>query len=96
MSLYGNDDLGENRSGAGGLGLAVLMLGLLGAAVALLSTKQGQQLRDDLAGRADDWKAQAAQTLSQTRERVVDSIDSGGNRVEPEHAPPGQKVRDKA
>ena len=91
--MYGNDDLGENRGG--GLGLAVLMFGLLGAAAAvLLSTKQGQQLRDDLLTRADDWKAQAAHTLSQTRERVINSVEATGAPAEPDRTPPGQKVRD--
>ncbi len=93
--MYGNDDLGETRGGGTGLGLAVLMFGVLGAAAALLlSTKQGQQLRDDFVSRADDWKAQAAHTLSQTRERVIHSVESTGTRVEPEQTPSGQKIRD--
>ena len=53
------------------------MMGLaLGAAAAvLLTTKQGQQVRDQIADRAGDWKAQAAGALAEGREKLIASVE---------------------
>ncbi len=77
----------------GGLGLAAVVVGaVLGAAALLLSTKQGQRILEQAGIRADDWKAQAAATLAETREKVVSSVESDSA---PDDFPngPGPQVR---
>ena len=72
MSQWNDDD-----SGGPGPGGVLLLMGLaLGAAAAaLLATKQGQQVRDQIASRAGDWKAQAADALAQGREKLIASVE---------------------
>ena len=69
----------QSHSGSGAL---ALMLGLaLGAAALLLATPQGRRLLEELGGRTEEWKAQAAAALAESREKVVSSVES---RVPPE------------
>ena len=75
-----------------GIGVAALFLGaVVGAAVLLLSTKPGQMLLQQVTDRAEDWKAQAAASVAETREKMVSSVEA-------ETLPPipdsGQRVRE--
>ena len=77
----------------GGLGLAAIVVGaVLGAAALLLSTKPGQRILEQAGLRADDWKAQAAATLAETREKVVSSVESDSSSSDTSNAP-GPQVR---
>lgn len=67
----------DHSSPSSGLGAAALLLGLaVGAAALLLSTKPGQMLWAQMTDRAEDWKAQAAATVAETREKVVSSVEA--------------------
>lgn len=67
----------EREPSASSGGAAALLLGVaLGAAALLLSTPQGKKLRDEFSERAEEWKAQAAATLAQSREKVVSSVET--------------------
>ncbi len=54
-----------------------LLLGLAaGAAALLLATPQGKQFWEQFAGRTEAWKASAASTLAESREKMVSSVES--------------------
>lgn len=70
-------DRNDNQNSGGGIGFATVVVGvILGAAALLLNTKQGKQILEQVGIRADDWKAQAAATLAETREKVVSSVEA--------------------
>ena len=72
-----NDHDYHPSSPGSGLGAAALLIGLaVGAAALLLATKPGQKVWEQFADRAEDWKAQAAAAVAETREKVVSSVDS--------------------
>lgn len=76
---YQDYQAGEYRAG-GGAGLAVLLLSAAaGAAAYLLATKPGRALLDQFTGLAEEWKTQAAVSLAETREKVVSSVEEGGD-----------------
>jgi len=84
-----------------GAAVAALLLGLVaGAAALLLATKPGQRLMAQVSDRAEDWKAQAAAAVAETREKVVTSVeaeappasDSGPSDSGPSDG--GQRVRE--
>ena len=70
----GDDNNGPGGPGPGGL-LVMMALALGAAAAALLTTKEGRQVRDQIAGRAGEWKAQAAGALAEGRERLIASVE---------------------
>ena len=79
-------------SGPGPGGVLLLMSLALGAAAALLlATKEGRQVREQIAHRAGDWKAQAADALAQGREKLIASVEEQ-TTPPPESGPP---VREK-
>ena len=68
-------DYQQNTSGNGIA--VVLLLGLLaGAAALLLATKPGQLLLEQFTDRAEEWKAQTAAAVAETREKVVTSVEA--------------------
>ena len=72
----------EREQPSTGAGAAALLLGLaLGAAALLLATPQGKRFLEQFAGRTEEWKAQAAAALAESREKVVSSVE---NPVQPE------------
>ena len=72
-------DYQDYRAG-GGTGLTVLLLtAVAGADAFLLATKPGRALLDQFSGLAEEWKTQAAVTLAETREKVVSSVEEGGD-----------------
>ena len=78
-------DYERSQSSAGAAALT-LLLGLAVSAAALLyATPQGRKLWEQLAGRTEEWKAQAASSLAESREKVVSSVES--------QAPPEQEGR---
>jgi uncharacterized protein HemX len=69
-----NYERDQNSAGAAAL---TLLLGIaLGAAALLYATPQGKRFLEQFAGRAEDWKAQAASTLAESREKVVSSVEA--------------------
>ena len=67
----------ERESSPTGTGGAALLLGLaLGAAALLLATPQGKRLLEQASGLTEDWKAQAAAGLAETREKLVSSVEN--------------------
>ena len=72
----------EREPSPSGSAALALLLGLaLGAAALLYATPQGRRFLEQFAGRTEEWKAQAAATLAESREKVVSSVES---RVPPE------------
>jgi gas vesicle protein len=66
----------QHPSGSG-VGVAALLLGLIaGAAALLLATKPGQRLLEQFSDRTEEWKAQAAAAVAETREKVVSSVEA--------------------
>ena len=67
----------EREPSPTGTGAAALLLGVaLGAAALLLATPQGKRLLEQFSGLTDDWKAQAAAALAESREKVVSSVEN--------------------
>jgi hypothetical protein len=70
-------DRNDTQNPGGGIGFTAVVVGVvLGAAAYLLNTKQGKQILEQVGIRADDWKAQAAVILAETREKVVSSVEA--------------------
>lgn len=68
-------DYQPNTAGSGVA--AALLLGLLaGAAALLLATKPGQLLLEQFTDRAEEWKAQAAAAVAESRETLVSSVEA--------------------
>ncbi|MGI4790934.1 MAG: hypothetical protein ACRYFS_19055 [Janthinobacterium lividum] len=65
----------EQPSGAAAAA-ALLLAAAAGAVVFLLSTPQGKRLVEQFAGRTEDWKAQAASVLAESREKMVSSVET--------------------
>ncbi len=87
-------DRNENQSSGGGIGFTAAVVGvILGAAAFLLNTKQGKQILEQVGIRADDWKAQAAATLAETREKVVSSVEAETPPSSDSPDGPGPQVR---
>lgn len=81
----------QRQPGSPVLGLAALVIGAaLGAAALLLTTKPGRRLLEQVGDRTEDWKAQAAAALAETREKVVSSVES---EIPVPPAEPGPQVR---
>lgn len=60
-----------------GVTVAALLLGLVaGAAALLLATPPGQRLLAQFSDRTEEWKAQAAAAVAETREKVVSSVEA--------------------
>ncbi len=96
-SLMPDSSYEEDHGGGFGLGLVTLLMGVaLGAATALLlAPKSGTQLREEVAGAAEDWKSHVAEAITQGREKIVSAVESG--RVKsPESEEANGKVRDPA
>lgn len=69
-------DYQQHPTGSG-VGVAALLLGLVaGAAALLLATKPGQRLLEQFSDRTEEWKAQAAAAVAETREKVVSSVEA--------------------
>ena len=67
----------EREPSSAGAAALTLLLGIAVSAAALLyATPQGKRFLDQFAGRAEDWKAQAAAALAESREKVVSSVES--------------------
>ena len=82
----------EQPSSGYGVGIAALLLGVVvGAAALLLSTKPGQMLMQQVTDRAEDWKAQAAAAVADTREKMVSSVEA----ETPQTPDDGQRLREK-
>ena len=76
----------ERPQPSAGAAALTLLLGLAVSAAALLyATPQGRRLLEQFAGRTEEWKAQAASALAESREKVVSSVES--------HVPPEQEGR---
>ena len=87
-------DRNENQSSGGGVGFAAVVVGVvLGAAAFLLNTKQGKQILEQVGIRTDDWKAQAAAALAETREKVVSSVEAEAPSSNDFSDKPGPQVR---
>jgi len=72
----------ERPQSSAGAAALTLLLGIAVSAAALLyAMPQGKRFLEQLAGRTEEWKAQAASTLAESREKVVSSVES---RVPPE------------
>ncbi len=81
----------ESQPGSSALGVVALLVGAaLGAATLLLATKPGRRVLEQVGGRTEDWKAQAAAAIAETREKVVSSVES---EAPPPPFDPGQQVR---
>lgn len=66
----------QHPTGSGAT-VTVLFLSLVaGAAALLLATKPGQRLLEQFSSRTEDWKAQAAAAVAETRETLVSSVES--------------------
>ena len=67
----------QQHSGGSSVAVAVLLLGLVaGAAALLLATEPGQRLLAQFSDRAEDWKAQAAAAVAERREILVSSVEA--------------------
>ena len=67
----------SSQQHSSGIGVAALLLGLVaGAAALLLATPPGQRLLEQFSDRTDEWKAQAAAAVAETREKVVSSVEA--------------------
>ena len=86
-------DVDEDRAPGPGPGGVLLLMSLaLGAAAALLlTTKPGQQAWEQIAGRADGWKTQAADAIAQGREKLIASVEEQTPSEEGRHAPVREK-----
>ncbi len=79
----------QQNSSASGVAAALLLGLLAGAAALLLATKPGRHLLEQFSDRTEEWKAQAAAAVAETRETLVSSVeaetlpapDSGSGRV---------------
>lgn len=60
-----------------GAAAVALLLGLIaGAAALLLATEPGKRLLEQFSERTEEWKAQAAAAVAETREKVVSSVEA--------------------
>ncbi len=67
----------EREPQSNGAAAFALLLGLAaGATALLLATPQGKRFLEQFAGRTEDWRAQAASALAESREKVVSSVES--------------------
>lgn len=83
----------QSQTPGPGAAVAAALLGLaLGAAALLLATPPGRKLMAQFGDQADLWKAQAAATLAETREKVVTSVEA---ETPPPDDPGGSRVRER-
>lgn len=87
--MYDRDDIPQPGSSALGI-FALLMGAALGAAALLLTTKPGRRILEQAGDRTEDWKAQAAAAIAETREKVVSSVEA---ETPPSPTDPGPQVR---
>ncbi len=82
----------ESHPGGSALGVAALLVGAaLGAAALLLTTKPGRRILEQVGDQTENWKAQAAAAIAETREKVVNSVESEAPPSSP--SDPGPQVR---
>ncbi len=85
----------QQHPNGSGVGVAALLLGLVaGAAALLLATKPGQRLLEQFSDRAEDWKAQAAAAVAESREKVVSSVEAETLPVPDSSPDSGGRVRE--
>ena len=78
---------------SGGAALAALLIGAaLGAVALLFATDPGKRILAQFGDRTEDWKAQAAAAIAETRERVVTSVEAE-TPPPPSSGDYGQQVR---
>ena len=94
MNAMNDRDYSQGPSGTG-FGIAALLLGaVVGAAALLLATKPGQRILEQVSGRAEDWKAQAAAAVAETREKVVSAVEAETPPSSDSSSDYGQRVRE--
>ncbi len=79
----------QQNNGGSGVAVALLLGLLVGAAALLLATEPGKRVLVQFSDRTEEWKAQAAAAVAETRETLVSSVeaqtpptsDSGPGRV---------------
>ena len=90
MNIWEVDE--DRMQGPGPGGFLLLMSLALGAAAALLlATKPGHQVREQIAGRADGWKSQAADAIAQGREKLIAAVEEQTPSEDGRHAPVREK-----
>lgn len=73
--MYDRDP--RSQPGGGAAAFAALLVGAaLGAVALLLATEPGKRLLAQVGDRTEDWKAQAAAAIAETREKVVTSVEA--------------------
>lgn len=71
-----NERDSQQPSSASGVAAALLLGLLAGAAALLLATKPGRQLLEQFTDRTEEWKAQAAAAVAESRETLVSSVEA--------------------
>lgn len=90
-----NDQDYQQGPSGNSLGITALVLSaVVGAAALLLATKPGQRILEQVSHRAEDWKAQAAAAVAETREKVVSSVEAETPPPSDSSADYGQRVRE--
>ncbi len=85
----------QQGPGGNGIGIAALVLSaIVGAAALLLATKPGQRILEQVSDRAEDWKAQAAAAVAETREKVVSAVEAETPPPSDSSSDYGQRVRE--
>ena len=91
--MYDPYDRPPKPQPGGAAAFAALLVGVaVGAAALLMATEPGKRLLAQFGERTEDWKAQAAAAVAETREKVVSSVEAESPSPSPsgDH---GQQVR---
>ena len=83
----------QSQSGGAAAFAALLVGATLGAVALLLATEPGKRILAQFGDRTEDWKAQAAAAIAETRERVVTSVEAETPPPPPSSGDYGQQVR---
>ena len=89
--MYDRD--ARSQPGGGAAAFALLVGAALGAVALLLATEPGKRILTQFGDRTEDWKAQAAAAIAETRERVVTSVEAETPPPPPSSGDYGQQVR---